>query len=72
MHPLNRDGADVWRERSIEEIRDALKRKTVISMKKAAVGGKDRKKGRSRVGTGLGVEMGTGYERVRTSGREVV
>jgi putative membrane protein len=66
MHPLNQDGAEVWKERSVDEIRAALKRKTVISMKNAAGTNAGM---RRRAGDGEGDGR---YERVRASGREVV
>jgi hypothetical protein len=62
MHPLNQDSAGVWGERSIDEIRGALRRRAVVGMKSAA-GGLRGRNGRGKAGGG--------YERVGV-GREVV
>src|ERR1700733_14923424 len=35
MYPLSCDSYEVWKDRSLEEIREALRRKTLVSMKNA-------------------------------------
>jgi hypothetical protein len=65
MHPLNHGGYEVWEDQSIEEIREALKRKSLISMKNV------QPKLRSRSQYGRGEDEGR-YERVRGEGRDMV
>ncbi|KAF2692114.1 UPF0187 domain membrane protein, partial [Lentithecium fluviatile CBS 122367] len=63
MHPLSHEGSEVWKERSLEEIRGALKQKALASMKNV----------KPRVRSRHNTDKDDGrYERVRASGREVV
>lgn len=63
MYPLSHDSYEVWKDRSLEEIREALRRKTLVSMKNA------KPRPRSHYNTD---KDGGQYERVRASGIEVV
>ena len=63
MYPLSHDSYEVWKDRSLEEIREALRRKTLVSMKNA----KPRRRSRYNTDKDDGQ-----YERVRASGIEVV
>ncbi len=38
MFPLSQDGYDVWEESSIEDIRNALRKKSLITMKNVQPG----------------------------------
>lgn len=65
MHPLSRSGYEEWSESSIEEIREALKRKSLATQRNVQPGLRRR----------LDVERGGvegKYERVRSTGVEVV
>lgn len=65
MHPLSRSGYAAWNESSVEDIRDALKNKALMTQNKLQPRLRRRDATKSNGGEGR-------YERVRASGADVV
>lgn len=66
LFPLSTSGHDTWKERSLDEIRDALKAKTVVSMKRECGDFVDEYETNARMGSSASAPAGKGKAAVAT------